>query len=97
MQGRKCLVLDLDETLVHSSFKVSGARHTQNKQRLRFYFEMRCKILPPRRQPVPNADFIIPVEIEDTVHQVYVLKRPGVDEFMKKMVRNYLSCFSQPH
>jgi len=53
--GRKCLVLDLDETLVHSSFK-----------------------------PVPNADFIIPVEIEDTVHQVYVLKRPGVDEFMKK-------------
>jgi len=49
-------VLDLDETLVHSSFK-----------------------------PVPNADFIIPVEIEDTVHQVYVLKRPGVDEFMKRM------------
>mmetsp|Transcript_3045 Transcript_3045/g.4876 ORF Transcript_3045/g.4876 Transcript_3045/m.4876 type:complete len:239 (+) Transcript_3045:2136-2852(+) len=56
MKGRKCLVLDLDETLVHSSFK-----------------------------PVPNADFIIPVEIEDTVHQVYVLKRPGVDEFMKRM------------
>ncbi len=54
--GRKCLVLDLDETLVHSSFK-----------------------------PVPNADYIIPVEIEDTVHQVYVLKRPGVDEFMKRM------------
>lgn len=25
-QGRKCLVLDLDETLVHSSFKVSDAR-----------------------------------------------------------------------
>lgn len=26
MQNRKCLVLDLDETLVHSSFKVSRAR-----------------------------------------------------------------------
>ena len=76
LAGRKCLVLDLDETLVHSSFK-----------------------------PVPNADYIIPVEIEDTVHQVYVLKvrrahgsasgrrtnsharaqRPGVDEFMRRM------------
>lgn len=51
---RKTLVLDLDETLVHSSFK-----------------------------PISNADFIIPVEIEDQVHQVYVLKRPGVDKFMK--------------
>mmetsp|Transcript_17438 Transcript_17438/g.25943 ORF Transcript_17438/g.25943 Transcript_17438/m.25943 type:complete len:234 (-) Transcript_17438:63-764(-) len=55
-QGRHCLVLDLDETLVHSSFK-----------------------------PIANADFIIPVEIEDQVHQVYVVKRPFVDEFMKKV------------
>lgn len=54
--GKKTLVLDLDETLVHSSFK-----------------------------PVPNADFIIPVEIDNQVHQVYVLKRPGVDQFMKSM------------
>ncbi len=36
-----CLVIDLDETLVHSSFK-----------------------------PVPNADFIVPVEIDGQVHQV---------------------------
>eukprot|EP01104_Vermistella_antarctica_P005031 TRINITY_DN1543_c0_g2_i1.p2 TRINITY_DN1543_c0_g2~~TRINITY_DN1543_c0_g2_i1.p2 ORF type:complete len:258 (-),score=47.70 TRINITY_DN1543_c0_g2_i1:1254-2027(-) len=57
---RKCLVLDLDETLVHSSFK-----------------------------PVDCADFIVPVEIEDQVHQVYVLKRPGVDEFMKRMGELY--------
>jgi hypothetical protein len=53
-RGKKCLVLDLDETLVHSSFK-----------------------------PVANADFIIPVEIDDQVYQVYVLKRPRVDDFMK--------------
>jgi len=52
--GKKSLVLDLDETLVHSSFK-----------------------------PITNADFIIPVEIEDQIHQVYVVKRPGVDKFMK--------------
>ncbi|KAJ3327844.1 hypothetical protein HDU93_001784 [Gonapodya sp. JEL0774] len=53
--GKKCLVLDLDETLVHSSFK-----------------------------PIPHPDFIVPVEIESSVHQVYVLKRPGVDGFLKK-------------
>jgi len=59
-KNRKTLVLDLDETLVHSSFK-----------------------------PVANADFIVPVEIEDQVHQVYVLKRPHVDTFMKRMGELY--------
>lgn len=58
--GRKCLVLDLDETLVHSSFKM-----------------------------ISNADFIVPVEIEGTVHNVYVIKRPGVDEFMRRMGEVY--------
>lgn len=53
---RKCLIVDLDETLVHSSFK-----------------------------PVKNADFIIPVEIDNVVHQVYVLKRPYTDEFLEKI------------
>lgn len=55
-QGRICAVIDLDETLVHSSFK-----------------------------PINNADFIVPVEIEGTTHQVYVLKRPHVDEFLRRM------------
>ncbi|KAI8388817.1 HAD-like domain-containing protein [Radiomyces spectabilis] len=58
--GLKCLVLDLDETLVHSSFKV-----------------------------IPNPDFIVPVEIDNQYHNVYVLKRPGVDEFMRKMGERY--------
>lgn len=53
---KKCVVIDLDETLVHSSFK-----------------------------PINNADFIVPVEIDGTIHQVYVLKRPHVDEFLQKM------------
>ncbi|KFO87646.1 CTDSL protein, partial [Pycnonotus jocosus] len=39
--GKKCVVIDLDETLVHSSFK-----------------------------PISNADFIVPVEIDGTIHQV---------------------------
>lgn len=56
VKGRKCLVLDLDETLVHSSFK---------------YF--------------PDADFVIPVDIEGRTHKVYVAKRPGVDEFLDEV------------
>lgn len=58
--GRKCLALDLDETLVHSSF-----------------------------QPVSNADYVIPVQIEGTTHNVYVLKRPGVDEFLRRVAEHY--------
>uniref|UniRef100_A0A0N4ZFQ6 protein-serine/threonine phosphatase n=1 Tax=Parastrongyloides trichosuri TaxID=131310 RepID=A0A0N4ZFQ6_PARTI len=58
--GKKCLVIDLDETLVHSSF-----------------------------QPVQNADFIIPVEIEGVQHKVYVLKRPFVDEFLDEVGKKY--------
>ncbi|KAL3998471.1 dullard-like phosphatase domain protein [Acanthocheilonema viteae] len=53
---KKCLIIDLDETLVHSSFK-----------------------------PVKNPDFIIPVEIDNVIHQVYVLKRPYVDEFLERI------------
>lgn len=40
-------------------------------------------------QPINNADFVVPVEIEDATHQVYVLKRPHVDEFLQKMGQLY--------
>ncbi|PPJ55518.1 hypothetical protein CBER1_07061 [Cercospora berteroae] len=59
-KGRKCLVLDLDETLVHSSFKI-----------------------------LHQADFTIPVEIEGQYHNVYVIKRPGVDAFLKRVGEIY--------
>ncbi|KAI9729274.1 MAG: hypothetical protein M1834_006944 [Cirrosporium novae-zelandiae] len=59
-RGKKCLVLDLDETLVHSSFKI-----------------------------LQQADFTIPVEIEGQYHNVYVIKRPGVDQFMKRVGELY--------
>ncbi|KAG7529719.1 hypothetical protein FFLO_05446 [Filobasidium floriforme] len=58
--GRKCLVLDLDETLLHSSFK-----------------------------GISSADYIVPVEIESQIHNVYVVKRPGVDNFLLKMGEIY--------
>eukprot|EP00053_Salpingoeca_punica_P012486 m.111760 g.111760 ORF g.111760 m.111760 type:complete len:265 (-) comp15959_c0_seq2:982-1776(-) len=58
--GKKCLVLDLDETLVHSSFK-----------------------------PVPDPDFVVPVEIDGKIHHVFVLKRPHVDKFLERMGQLY--------
>ena len=57
---KKCLVLDLDETLVHSSFKY-----------------------------LRSADFVLPVDIDDQIHNVYVIKRPGVDEFLKRVGELY--------
>lgn len=56
----KCLVLDLDETLVHSSFK-----------------------------PIPDPDFTIEIELEGTIHKVYVRKRPGVDFFLTEVAKKF--------
>ncbi len=60
MAGRKLLVLDLDETLVHSSFK-----------------------------PVPNTDYKLQIDVDGTLYNVYVLKRPGVDEFLERVSQHY--------
>jgi RNA polymerase II subunit A small phosphatase-like protein len=59
-RAKICLIIDLDETLVHSVFR-----------------------------PVPNADFIVPVEIDGQVHQIYVTKRPHVDEFLRRVGELY--------
>lgn len=78
LQGRKCLVLDLDETLVHSSFKV-------------FFIFQRCTVTLTNSSPqvLERADFTIPVEIEGQYHNIYVIKRPGVDQFMKRVGELY--------
>jgi len=76
-KGRKCLVLDLDETLVHSSFKVSLKKISLGMSR-----DLPIQILH-------QADFTIPVEIEGNYHNVYVIKRPGVDQFMKRVGELY--------
>ena len=40
-------------------------------------------------QPVSQAHYTIPVTIEGIVHNVFVIKRPGVDEFLKLMGEHY--------
>jgi len=57
---KHCLVLDLDETLVHSSFR-----------------------------PVNKCDFVLNINMDGIMHKVYVLKRPGVDEFLEEMAKYY--------
>lgn len=59
-RDKKCLVIDLDETLVHSSFKA-----------------------------VAHCDFIVPVEIDHVVHNVYVLVRKGAVEFLNECAKHY--------
>jgi RNA polymerase II subunit A small phosphatase-like protein len=55
---KKCLVLDLDETLVHSSFQAV-------------------------RADAGVSFFTVPVEIERSVHDINVIRRPGLDEFLR--------------
>eukprot|EP01026_Neomeris_dumetosa_P044008 TRINITY_DN36987_c2_g1_i2.p1 TRINITY_DN36987_c2_g1~~TRINITY_DN36987_c2_g1_i2.p1 ORF type:complete len:333 (-),score=38.46 TRINITY_DN36987_c2_g1_i2:115-1113(-) len=59
-KNKKTLVLDLDETLVHSSF-----------------------------QPLDNADYIIPVEVEGVNTDVYVLRRPHLDHFLEEVCQRF--------
>lgn len=40
-------------------------------------------------QVLERADFTIPVEIEGQWHNIYVIKRPGVDQFMKRVGELY--------
>ena len=59
-RGMKTLVLDLDETLVHSQF-----------------------------QQIKSPDYTIPVDIEGSICNIFVSKRPGVDNFLKVMSQYY--------
>jgi len=59
-KGRKTLVLDLDETLVHSTFETT-----------------------------PGADLIVNIVVEEVPMEVHVMKRPGVEIFLRRMSEIY--------
>ena len=59
--NRKTLVLDLDETLVHSQFQP---------------FDVPC-------------DITLQIELEDELHDIHVMVRPGVKEFLENMGKIY--------
>ena len=59
--NKKTLVLDLDETLVHSQFQPFD---------------------------VPS-DITLKIELEDELHDIHVLVRPGVKEFLEHMGKIY--------
>ena len=40
-------------------------------------------------QPVPDPDYVVPIEIDGNTHHVYVLKRPYVDKFLTEMGKLY--------
>ena len=58
---KKTLVLDLDETLVHSQFQPFSTK----------------------------SDVTLEIELEGEIHQIHVLIRPGVQEFLENMSKLY--------
>ena len=58
---KKTLVLDLDETLVHSQFMSFS----------------------------DPSDVVIQIELENELHDIHVMVRPGVKEFLEKMSKIY--------
>ena len=61
-KGKKTLLIDLDETLVHSGFKPFD----------------KC-----------SSDIILNIELEKKIHEIYVLKRPGCEEFLENLSQHY--------
>ncbi|KAG9008278.1 hypothetical protein FRB90_009014 [Tulasnella sp. 427] len=62
--------------------KPAAAKEDQEKDKARAAGPSSFKL-------IPQADYVVPVEIEWQWHNVYVIKRPGVDNFLKKMGEIY--------
>lgn len=58
---KRTIILDLDETLVHSTMQVPGVKY----------------------------DFMVMVNMETEIMPIFVVKRPGVTEFLERLGENY--------
>ncbi|ESQ33900.1 hypothetical protein EUTSA_v10009741mg [Eutrema salsugineum] len=58
---KRTIILDLDETLVHSTTQVPGVRY----------------------------DFMVMVKMETEIMPIFVVKRPGVTEFLERLGESY--------
>ena len=65
--NKKMLILDLDETLVHSCFKPADNINSN----------------------LSTPDILLKIKFHSKVHEVFVYKRPFVDEFLKRMSNFY--------
>lgn len=90
---KKCLVLDLDETLVHSSFKVRFLKYSpvylygiSIESVLIFHIFVNYFSFP---QPINDHDFEITIPLEGAMHTVYVRKRPFVDQFIRHVAKKW--------
>lgn len=84
--GKKCLVLDLDETLVHSSFRAVPNADFVIPVQVRIGFAQGHS---DDCEPLLCLRRFFTQQIEDDVLFVYVMKRPGVDEFLVEMAKHY--------
>ena len=78
----------LNMPVVNVSFLISMRHCSIVASRSVFTSALPIKISCPT-QSIQHADYVVPVEIEYHWHNVYVIKRPGVDNFLKKMGELY--------
>lgn len=90
-EGKITVVLDMDETLLHSEFE--GKKHNALRQ-------------PEQRQKATRpADFKIQISVDGTSREtVKVYKRPGLDEFLLELAKEFevvvftaaAPCYAKP-
>jgi RNA polymerase II subunit A small phosphatase-like protein len=93
-KNKHCLVLDLDETLVHSSFKpVPNADYVLpveiEGESIRMHVSVQCRGFSRSHPFLPPLLSILSPSPAGTTHYVYVLKRPGCEEFLAAVGERY--------
>lgn len=73
-EGKLCVVLDMDETLLHSEFETVDNDFRQTED---------------RELAQGDADFVLNLGADDQEEMVFVHKRPGVDAFLDTLAKHF--------